>query len=552
MIFNKKNQKQDILCKIIPFVFVLFFLNQLWGFYHDDAYIVLKYVQNFLDGNGLVWNIGERVEGYSTFLWVVLIGMLGYCGIDLVIASRALGILFALATILLFFNSKKVGYPWGALLLSTNSCFALWALGGLETIAFSFFVLLGCLFFLKKNQNLKNSFLVGVIFSLAAMTRPEGILFFALTGLFFFYNTKGFFIVNIKRLTFYVLGFLALYLPYFVWRYSYYGYLFPCTFYVKGGTNIFKLLFGTRYLGNFLMSYGFPLLTILFIKDKRNFFKQNLYLITLLCVFGGYVLFVGGDHMAGFRFFVPVLPLFYLFIKDCFYAFRFKGTAVPTIAVAILLVAVNFYVSFSMIPRGPEATLRAVQVHLQYRVCQKVPDAAAYMGKHIGSYMKEHWPKDSIVAVNAAGAGPYYSRMNSIDMLGLNNYVIAKRKIDLDASFLLKDPANIFKLFFPKGRAELSQQIRQRYSFWQLLPGHGKGDGKYVLSQKPDYIILGGAEGDSKPWFIGDQEIFESLDFKNNYELKIERIQINDDFHKFYKQSKTGILEFKYYMRKQQ
>jgi hypothetical protein len=84
------------------------------------------------------------------------------------------------------------------------------------------------------------------------------------------------------------------------------------------------------------------------------------------------------------------------------------------------------------------------------------------------------------------------------------------------------------------------------------MPGHGKGDGKYVLSEKPDYIILGGSEGDSKPWFIGDQEIFESLDFKNNYELKIERIQINDDFHKFCKQSKTGILEFKYYMRKQQ
>ena len=107
-------------------------------------------------------------------------------------------------------------------------------------------------------------------------------------------------------------------------------------------------------------------------------------------------------------------------------------------------------------------------------------------------------------------------------------------------------------MFFSKGRAELTQQIRQRYSFWQLLPGHGKGDGKYVLSQKPDYIILGGSEGDSKPWFISDQEIFESLDFKNNYELKIERILINDDFHKFYKQSKTGILEFKYYMRKQQ
>ena len=205
-----------------------------------------------------------------------------------------------------------------------------------------------------------------------------------------------------------------------------------------------------------------------------------------------------------------------------------------------------------MIPRGPEATIAAVKPHFQYRICQTEPDTAAYYGKHVGLYIKDHWPKDSIVALNAAGAGPYYSRMNCIDMLGLNNYAIAKRKIDLDASFLFKDPANIFKLFFPEGRAELSQQIRQRYSVWQLLPGHGKGDGKYVLSQKPDYIILGGAEGSAEPWFLGDKEIFESLDFKNNYELKIERIRIHDDFYKSYKQSKTGSLKFTYYMRKQQ
>ena len=84
------------------------------------------------------------------------------------------------------------------------------------------------------------------------------------------------------------------------------------------------------------------------------------------------------------------------------------------------------------------------------------------------------------------------------------------------------------------------------------MPGHGKGDGKYVLSKKPDYIIIGATEGSSEPWFIGDKEIFESLDFKNNYELKIEHIQTNDNFHKFYKSSKTGILKFKYYKRKQQ
>jgi arabinofuranosyltransferase len=351
---------------------------------------------------------------------------------------------------------------------------------------------------------------------------------------------------------FFTAGFLAFFLPYFIWRFIYFGHLFPCPFYAKGGTNIFKMLFGARYLLHFLATFGFPLVLILFINNFRNFTVNHFYLISLLLAYSVYVFVIGGDHMPGFRFFVPILPLFYLFIQECFYAFRFKWTAVPTIAVAMFLVTLNFYVSFSMIPQGPEATIREMKPHFQFIVCPKVPNDAAYFGRHVGIYIKNNWSVGSTIALNAAGAVPYFSGMSCIDMLGLNNYPIAKRKVDLDVSFLLKDKSNIFKLFFSKGRAELSQQIRQRYSFWQLLPGHGKGDGKYVLSQKPDYIILGGAEGSIEPWFLGDQEIFNSQDFENNYELKSEPIQINDDFHKFYKPSKTGILEFKYYMRKQQ
>ncbi|MDE0736444.1 MAG: hypothetical protein OSB47_11515, partial [Pirellulaceae bacterium] len=30
------------------------------SFFHDDAYITLRYSQNWLDGNGVNWNTGER------------------------------------------------------------------------------------------------------------------------------------------------------------------------------------------------------------------------------------------------------------------------------------------------------------------------------------------------------------------------------------------------------------------------------------------------------------------------------------------------------------
>ena len=38
----------------------------------DDAYISLRYAANWAGGRGLVFNPGERVEGYTNFLWVLI------------------------------------------------------------------------------------------------------------------------------------------------------------------------------------------------------------------------------------------------------------------------------------------------------------------------------------------------------------------------------------------------------------------------------------------------------------------------------------------------
>ena len=41
-------------------------------FIADDALITLRYAERLLDGHGLTWNDGERVEGYSNLLWLQL------------------------------------------------------------------------------------------------------------------------------------------------------------------------------------------------------------------------------------------------------------------------------------------------------------------------------------------------------------------------------------------------------------------------------------------------------------------------------------------------
>src|SRR5262245_22165277 len=49
----------------------------------DDAYISFRYAKNAVDGHGFVFNIGERVEGYTSSLWVFLLALAGRCGFDI-------------------------------------------------------------------------------------------------------------------------------------------------------------------------------------------------------------------------------------------------------------------------------------------------------------------------------------------------------------------------------------------------------------------------------------------------------------------------------------
>ena len=111
-----------------------------WNFLGDDAFISFRYARHLFAGHGLTWNPGERVEGYTNFLWVVLLaGGLGL-GIDPETLSRALGIASGAAVLVLagWFAKRRFGAPTmlaflPPALLASNRSFAAWSTGGLET-----------------------------------------------------------------------------------------------------------------------------------------------------------------------------------------------------------------------------------------------------------------------------------------------------------------------------------------------------------------------------------------------------------------------------------
>jgi arabinofuranosyltransferase len=66
---------------------------------------------------------------------------------------------------------------------------------------------------------------------------------------------------------------------------------------------------------------------------------------------------------------------------------------------------------------------------------------------------------------------------------------------------------------------------------WQVVPGHGKGDGDYVIARQPDYIILGPASGipvDAEPWFLTDVELAENAAFALCYDEQKVNLDLQD------------------------
>src|SRR4030095_10489577 len=250
---------------------LLYMYCKEFDFIQDDSFITFRYVKNFTEGSGLVFNIGERVEGYTCFLWVILLSSLKSMGFNFINGSQTLGILSAIITLIFtylisarFFPKEKdsvyniVFTLIAAILLTANGSFAYWAVSGMETGLFGMLITLGVFFYLKEMKTSSNIPYSSILFLLAALTRPEGNLIFAVTVFHQFiywrkHKSESFFNRN-------NLGWLGAYvIPaaiYMMWRYSYYGYLFPNTFYAKTGASIEYFKAGFDYVVEFAKSYG--------------------------------------------------------------------------------------------------------------------------------------------------------------------------------------------------------------------------------------------------------------------------------------------------------
>lgn len=137
---------------VVVALLILLFVGQaayLWAFSIDDVGISWRYASHLADGHGLTWNLeGPPVEGYSNFLWVVLLAVPGWLGFEIETSAKVIGLEFALATLILFtlilrrlFWTSRFWWAPAAIVAVMPEWIA-WSVSGLEIAMFGFFALL--------------------------------------------------------------------------------------------------------------------------------------------------------------------------------------------------------------------------------------------------------------------------------------------------------------------------------------------------------------------------------------------------------------------------
>jgi hypothetical protein len=281
----------------------------------DDAYITFSFSKNLGTGRGPVFSHGLRVEGYSNFLWMVIVAVRYVFSAQGDAYGYARFVAFCCVGLTVFSSyrlARRGARPMLALvslaLIACCSDLFRAAASGLETAAYVAAVVTGWSIYLAEDRTrLRWSLLA---FVPAALLRIDGFV-----PLLVVFGVETLTRLSERRFSFVKLvrwaaPAFALWGGYFAWRYSYYGLPLPTTYYAKATVNINDADRGFRQAFEFVRDYGaFPLLGLLVVPLVRGPRREAVSLAIAIVLQVCYAMTVGGDWMPFNRFFLPVVPL---------------------------------------------------------------------------------------------------------------------------------------------------------------------------------------------------------------------------------------------------
>ena len=211
----------------------------------DDAFISLRFAENLANGHGAVYNVGERVEGYSGPSWMLLQSLGLALGAEGVTWTKLLGLASLLALQLgvyrmarqLFAISKQLAVI-GCLFLAANSLVVDWSTLGLETplhLAMIVWCPVAVDAYLKRPWRRTRLLAIAMVVGLAT-TRPESMMYVVIAFVAPLLTGRGWRermrltrrLLRIALPAGILLGLLL------ALRYGYYGHLLPQTYAAKG------------------------------------------------------------------------------------------------------------------------------------------------------------------------------------------------------------------------------------------------------------------------------------------------------------------------------
>lgn len=449
---EKEDLERDTLPKplqlislVVPVTILILGILVVLEFVKDDAYISWRYAHNLVKGKGLVFNPGERLEGFTNFFWTLVVAPFEALGWDLFQVCEFLGTGLSiivigqmmLIAIKLDQPRKDLSYAWGATWLASSSSWVLWAKSGLEQACAATLPLVGAALLYRaledarvdENREVhKKAILSGVIMALGCMTRPEIHLVTVIVGLPLVYE-----LVRLKKIPryglYWSLTILAIVVPFHLWRYSYYHSWLPNTFYVKTGKGSMIWRAGLDQLREMLdfnhLGYVLLFVPFAFVTKKRMMVK--LVALTISIAFMGYIVKVGVDEMQWYRLYLPALPFLLLL----------SGLGLRNLLDAVLSVLKrenDENGKWLAAALGWGAVLYAASRNFQYTYKELHGfdghgDLSGMYHPDLGKFVTRHERPGGLVAFQDMGSTPYHAPdINWLDFIGLTEGPVARAR----------------------------------------------------------------------------------------------------------------------------
>jgi hypothetical protein len=283
-----------------PYLFALAMQLVFVGYVKDDAYIEYRYATNAAHGHGLVYNIGDpAVEGFTSFLWTVLLVPLAWLHVPLLAfgklagAASLVGVIAVVAALVRARGGDERAQQLARWLTATNASLLVWAQSGMEPVQTALAVV-ACAYFLQQRRH----WLAMLLAAVAATMRPEChvVLFLAAA------------VVVWRRAPLPAIVAILLVGAVHLWRWKYFGGLVPNTALVKGGRLVLPA--GMHLLGELMITCLAGVgIALTFVEAARKRDGVSLMSAGAVAVFLLYLVRVGRDEMFLVRLFLPAWPL---------------------------------------------------------------------------------------------------------------------------------------------------------------------------------------------------------------------------------------------------